>query len=1389
MPHRSHCPFAARLALPTLCALLAPSAVAAPWLTFSEVSYRPTPGNEALEFVEIYNLEAPQVDLGGWRLEGEVTFEFRHGTSVDPRQCLVVARDLAAFRRRYPDVANVVGPFVGRLDNDGGRLTLHNRSGARVARMRYGRDDEWSAVADGSGHTLVLADSFLDPLSPRSWKPSPSRGGSPGTFEQTFRRVPGKVLVEAGEEWRFHRGSSPPPRGWEAPGLDDTTWERGKAGFGYGDDDDATRLADMDGVYLSVFTRREFVVQELSTLSTLTLLVDYDDGFVAYLNGEEVARSNMGRPGDEVIWDEPARGDHEAGRLAEFPIGSAASRLKKGENLLAVAGFNSNLDSSDFSLDVALEAHIQDTPAKTRRAVPVKLNEALLSRRDDSSELRWIELHNPTAATATLDDLVVSDDPARPARWTIPDGTRIAAHGFTVLSREQLGVTGSVGGTLFLSSAGGERIVDALSVRVATTTPHGVEISRGRSPDGARGSNVLARGTPGAANELIAERGIVVNEVSYHPIADLAAEEFIELHNPGTKTVSLAGLRLRSAVRHDFDAGDTITPGGFLVVAKDPKALAATHGLDPKTIVGPFEGRLANGGETIRISDSSGRTVDRVSFSDARPWPELADGRGSSLELVDPRIDNDLGAAWSASDESRRGKWQDVSYKAGVYLFRNMPASSFQLMLLDAGECLIDDIKVVDRDGETVVADDFSAPTSRWRAFGTHRGSGIARDPALSDSPCYRIVATGRGNSRHNYVSLDLSPQLVEKAKYTVSFRARRLRGSALLLSRTSGQGLAKMHRLAVPGPRGTPGRRNSCAAISAPVVGPPRQDPVAPGSEQEVRIEVTISSRDKTTAAEVRYRHESSSEWKIAALEHRSGRLWTGSIPPQPGGRVEFAITARDAGGREGSFPVEGTARPAQYAVDLRVEPAFPTYTVLVTDAEWNAARERQRMSNHLMDATLVHGKSRIFYNVGFRVRGSGFTRGGRNWRVVFGAESLDGRSKLTFDGQANDSAKMNERSVFWLLDQVDVPTPRQRYVHVKIHGQQQESGLYEEVEKVDNDFLANWFPVDPSKPALPGRLHKIDDYWDFRPPAEARLDDRSGGGRFGGFRFGGRGGSYVEAYLEYSTSDPEDYRWNFPPRANGHDESFEPLIELIRLADPEVTKTEDFLARVESLVDVDQWTRLLAGRTLANDWDSYGLSRGKNAYLYRAPDGLWRLLPWDSDLSWGGRGGFGGFRRGSSIYPEKFPAVRRLLSVPRYRRLFLGHVAFLARKRLNDPTFSRMIDELENQVDTRSRLRDAAADNADRILQGIPEVDLAVDRIERPERDTRPDLVRLGGTAPALAHRFRLGPHDGESQFPDERRWTADFELAGERGGLTLEALDRDGEVVATIEVALPE
>ena len=93
----------------------------------------------------------------------------------------------------------------------------------------------------------------------------------------------GNDIIAPGESWKFFKGTEPPsnpPNAWTAIDFDDSQWQTGPAGFGYGDNDDATVLSDMQGNYVSVYIRKEFSGSALSPDDVLTLEVDYDEAFL-----------------------------------------------------------------------------------------------------------------------------------------------------------------------------------------------------------------------------------------------------------------------------------------------------------------------------------------------------------------------------------------------------------------------------------------------------------------------------------------------------------------------------------------------------------------------------------------------------------------------------------------------------------------------------------------------------------------------------------------------------------------------------------------------------------------------------------------------------------------------------------------------------------------------------------------------------------------------------------------------------------------------------------------------------------------------------------------------------------------------------------------------------
>lgn len=160
-----------------------------------------------------------------------------------------------------------------------------------------------------------------------------------------------ETVVDMGDEWKYLVPTSEVDSSWRNAGFDDTGWLTGKSGFGYGDDDDSTEIE----VTMSVFLRKRIAITDKNDIRQAYLHIDFDDGFVAWLNGYEIARSNIGTKGTPPAFDEPADDyDHEAamyqgGSPDEFLIDSVYKYLIDGENIIAIQVHNHSLSSSDLT--------------------------------------------------------------------------------------------------------------------------------------------------------------------------------------------------------------------------------------------------------------------------------------------------------------------------------------------------------------------------------------------------------------------------------------------------------------------------------------------------------------------------------------------------------------------------------------------------------------------------------------------------------------------------------------------------------------------------------------------------------------------------------------------------------------------------------------------------------------------------------------------------------------------------------------------------------------------------------------------------------------------------------------------------------------------------------
>ena len=158
------------------------------------------------------------------------------------------------------------------------------------------------------------------------------------------------ILLGPGDEWSYRAGLDPgPDPEWNTLDFDDFDWELGQTGIGYGDNDDATTLNDMQNNYVSIYTRKVFEL-ELDTVDSLILSCAVDDGLVAYINGIEIGRFNV--PDGEILNTTAAitanpNGEPVINSPQEFAI--ARELLVDGENIIAVSVHNAGLGSSDLT--------------------------------------------------------------------------------------------------------------------------------------------------------------------------------------------------------------------------------------------------------------------------------------------------------------------------------------------------------------------------------------------------------------------------------------------------------------------------------------------------------------------------------------------------------------------------------------------------------------------------------------------------------------------------------------------------------------------------------------------------------------------------------------------------------------------------------------------------------------------------------------------------------------------------------------------------------------------------------------------------------------------------------------------------------------------------------
>lgn len=172
-------------------------------------------------------------------------------------------------------------------------------------------------------------------------------------------------LTTTNSFWRFLPGTNeaslPDLAAWRQLNFKDSAWLNSAAPFFYGETIPVgTTITGMQNTFSTIFLRSYFVVTNLSLLSDLHLSAICDDGFVAWINGVQVAAYNA--PAGTIKYNSlSSQNVAEPIAYQDYALPALTGYLQAGTNVLAVQVFNTSLGSSDLVFDAALDAALKET--------------------------------------------------------------------------------------------------------------------------------------------------------------------------------------------------------------------------------------------------------------------------------------------------------------------------------------------------------------------------------------------------------------------------------------------------------------------------------------------------------------------------------------------------------------------------------------------------------------------------------------------------------------------------------------------------------------------------------------------------------------------------------------------------------------------------------------------------------------------------------------------------------------------------------------------------------------------------------------------------------------------------------------------------------------------
>ena len=169
----------------------------------NEINYNSAIGNDAGDWVELYNASGAPVDLSLWYFKdgGSDYFSIPDGMMIPTDGYLVLVEDSLLFQTAYPSITNFIGNFDGfKLSNNGEFISISNADASYQDTVHYNDISPWPTEPDGTGPTLQLRSPDLDNALASSWStfdPTPgSMNTQPLTQTINFSTLTDKLTID-----------------------------------------------------------------------------------------------------------------------------------------------------------------------------------------------------------------------------------------------------------------------------------------------------------------------------------------------------------------------------------------------------------------------------------------------------------------------------------------------------------------------------------------------------------------------------------------------------------------------------------------------------------------------------------------------------------------------------------------------------------------------------------------------------------------------------------------------------------------------------------------------------------------------------------------------------------------------------------------------------------------------------------------------------------------------------------------------------------------------------------------------------------------------------------------------------------------------------------------